>query len=488
MRKHGSRFLALTVLAAALATACSSGSGNGEGSVVLQNAQAGPAAVTGTTVQEQSLAASRAFWAKSPAVVVTTPDAVEDALAEGEKLGVPVIVPGSDRSELVAEITRLGATHVLALAGAERDGATLGSATVVTEAGDLPRIEEAKADRKTAVLAKDEKSMDPFTRAAVEITGASVVLVPSGDPRTDPAVVEELADLEPTRVVAAGDTFGSPEAAAGLVATAATGTEGPGGGQLVLPGKRYVALYGHPGSPQLGVLGEQDLDGAVTRAKEFAARYDKLSEEPVIPTFEIITTVATGGPGPDGNYSNEVDPAVFEPWVKRAQEEGVYVLLDLQPGTTDFLTQARQYESLLKYPNVGLAIDPEWRLQPGQRHLTQIGQVDSAEINETTAWLAQVTRENKLPQKIVVLHQFQNRMITHRDRLDTSHPELALVIHADGHGTHGNKLQTWRTLREDAPEGVHWAWKNFIDEDTPMMTPRQTMTQVDPAPVLISYQ
>lgn len=468
-------------------TGCSAASGNGNGSVVLQSAGAGPAAVTGSTVQEQSLAASRAFWAKSPAVVITTPEGVEDALSEGKKRGIPVIVPGSDRSALVTEVTRLGATHVLALNGAEQGAASLGSATVVTAAGDLPRIREASADTTTAILVEDEESMDPFSRAAAEITGASIVTIPSGDPRTDPEVVEELADLEPTRVVAIGDTFGSAQAAAGLVATAATGTQVPGGGQLVLPGKRYVALYGHPGTPALGVLGEQGLDGAIKRAKQFAGRYEEFSQDPVIPTFEIIASVATSHAG-DGDYSNEVDPSVFEPWIERAQEEDVYVLLDLQPGTDDFLDQAQQYESLLKYPNVGLALDPEWRLKPGQRHMAQIGQVDAAEINETTEWLAELTRDNKLPQKIVVLHQFQNRMITDRDQLDTTHPELALVIHADGHGTHSMKQETWRALRQNAPEGVFWAWKNFIDEDSPTMTPKETMTEVKPAPVLISYQ
>ena len=31
----------------------------------------------------------------------------------------------------------------------------------------------------------------------------------------------------------------------------------PGGGRVVFPGRRLVALYGHPGAPSLGVLGEQ---------------------------------------------------------------------------------------------------------------------------------------------------------------------------------------------------------------------------------------
>lgn len=488
MRKWSSRALGLVVgavLALGLVTACSSS--NGEGTVTLVAPDGAPAAVTATTPQDQAIQASQAFYASSPVVVLTTAEGIEDGAKQAEDLGVPLLVAGGDEKALAAEIDRLGATHVLSLDGAAGDATTIGKATVVTGKGDLPKVNDADKQASTALLVTQEDKVDPFTALAGKVTGATVVAIPSGDPRTDPKAIETLHDLEPTRVVAAGAEFGNGEQAAGLVASAATGIQLPGGGQLVLPGKRYVALYGHPGAPALGVLGEQDLDGAVKLAKEYAAKYDAFSEEPVIPTFEIITTVATGGAGPDGDYSNETDPAVIEQWIKGAQEEDIYVLLDLQPGTDNFLDQAKQYESLLKYPNVGLALDPEWKLKPGQRHLRQIGQVDAAEINATTAWLAQLTRDNGLPQKMVVLHQFQNRMITHRDTLDTSHPELSIVIHADGHGTPSLKLETWNALRQNAPANVSWAWKNFIDEDTPTMTPEQTM-QVKPAPVLVSYQ
>jgi hypothetical protein len=33
-----------------------------------------------------------------------------------------------------------------------------------------------------------------------------------------------------------------------------------------------------------------------------------------------------------------------------------------------------------------------------------------------------------------------------------------------------------------------WGWKNFYDEDQPMLTPEQTVTQVEPVPDLVSYQ
>jgi hypothetical protein len=35
-------------------------------------------------------------------------------------------------------------------------------------------------------------------------------------------------------------------------------------------------------------------------------------------------------------------------------------------------------------PNVGLALDPGWRLGPGQKHRVQLGSVDAAEINRVS--------------------------------------------------------------------------------------------------------
>ena len=174
-------------------------------------------------------------------------------------------------------------------------------------------------------------------------------------------------------------------------------------------------------------------------------------------------------------------------WVDAAGEAGVYVVLDLQPGTTDFLTQAKLYEELLLAPHVGLALDPEWRLEPGQKHLEQIGAVSAAEVNEVSMWLADLTAEHSLPQKVLILHQFSHSMITERQDIDASRPELAITLHADGHGAPGDKLGTYATLQQDLPEGIVMAWKNFYDEDSPMFTPEQTY-EVDPRPWFVSYQ
>jgi hypothetical protein len=297
-----------------------------------------------------------------------------------------------------------------------------------------------------------------------------------------------MAEQQPETVVALGAGFAAEEGLDWKLESAATGEQLPGGGQLLFPGHFIVALYGSPGGGALGVLGEQDLPASIERARDTAAPYESLVQDAtVVPAFEIIVTVASASAGPDGNYSAELPVEDVRPWVEAAGEAGLYVVLDLQPGRTDFLTQAEQYRSLLELPHVGLALDPEWRLRPDQVHLQQIGQVGIDEVNRVVTWLADLTRENDLPQKLMILHQFQVRMVPGREQLDTSRDELALMVHVDGQGSQPAKQDTWRTLRQTEPDEVAWGWKNFYDEDVPMLTPEGTVA-VEPRPDLISYQ
>ncbi len=323
--------------------------------------------------------------------------------------------------------------------------------------------------------------------ATARAAGAQVVLLDNPDPRADSNLIALLGRQEHSHIVALGDRFGAPDRLRQRLAVAATGVELPGGGQVLFPGRRLVALYGHPGTSALGVLGEQPVNEAVERARRVAAEYEALVNEPVVPAFEIIATVASASPGEDGDYSAESSIEHLRPWVDAAREAGIYVVLDLQPGHTDFLTQARRYEELLREPHVGLALDPEWRLAPGQRHMVHIGSVNAAEVNSVVSWLADLTREANLPQKLLILHQFRLSMITDREQVDTGRDEVAVLIHADGHGNPAQKLDTWNILHRNPPPNVWWGWKNFYDEDSPTFSPQQTVA-VEPSPVFISYQ
>ncbi len=278
------------------------------------------------------------------------------------------------------------------------------------------------------------------------------------------------------------------------------GIELPGGGLEIFPDRRIVMLYGHPATHRLGILGEYRLDGAIEAVTALAAEFEATPAVgaadgtatpavPVVPAFEIIATVATRAAGDDEDYSKESTVEELRPWVEAIGDAGGFAVLDLQPGRTDFLTQARRYEELLRLPHVGLALDPEWRLEPDEVHLRQIGSVSAAEVNQVVDYLVDLVREEVLPQKLLVLHQFQPSMLPDRELIATP-PELAVVLHVDGQGPLGAKYGTYDEM-VTAPMGpdqtLWWGWKNFHDEDSPMATPGQT-NAVEPLPMVVSYQ
>jgi hypothetical protein len=353
----------------------------------------------------------------------------------------------------------------------------------------IRRPERATPLKDTVALAVDDAA-HLGSIATARAAGVPVRLLPaaSANPQAHASVVEALHASTATRTLALGAEFAAQPALDWKIRTARSGTQLPGGGQLLFPQHQFVALYGTPSTGVLGVLGEQNAAATVQRARDVAAPFEALTEKTVVPMFEIIATVAAAGAGKDGNFSNELPVDELRPFVDAAAAAGMYVVLDLQPGRTDFLTQAKLYQPLLELPNVGLALDPEWRLGADQVPLRQIGSVSASEVNTVTRWLADLINEKGLPQKMFVLHQFRPAMVSDRLSLDLSRPEIAVLIHADGQGGQGDKQATWANLHRDAPAGVHWGWKNFYDEDLPVLTPEQTVRAVSPAPDLITYQ
>lgn len=452
-----------------------------------------PAPVTALDAADAAhlaVAAGELFFRTAPAVVLATsvvPAATEAAVGHGVPLLLAPADPAIDPAGVADEVRRLQArTLLVADEGAARWVGRHLADLAATPPEEAPELAPPPPPADVLVLHSD----DPAAAAAVataRAAGARLHVMAAPDPRADPDLVAGLAAGVPDRVVAVAGAAGPAGRLAARLAVAATGVELPGGGQVLFPGRRMVALYGNPTTPALGVLGEQDVAASVARARQLAAEYQPFSAEPVVPAFEIITTVASTAPGADGDYSAESEVELLRPYVDAARDAGIYVVLDLQPGRADFLGQARRYEELLVQPHVGLALDPEWRLGPGQVHLAQIGSVSAAEVNAVAGWLAALTRERALPQKLLLLHQFRTSMITERERLDTSHDELAVMIHADGFGAPGDKLATWEALRAGAPPGVVWGWKNFYDEDAPLLSPEQTLA-VSPDIRFVSFQ
>ena len=257
----------------------------------------------------------------------------------------------------------------------------------------------------------------------------------------------------------------------------------PLGGTQIFPKYRIVTYYGTAGGGPLGVLGSEPPDQIATKLDAAAAPY-ATPDRKVQPTMELIVTIADGSPGPDGNYSHQIDQGLAWEYLKAARAHHQLLVLDIQPGSGDFLTAVQAWEPLLNQPDVGLALDPEWRMPPGVAPGQQIGHVEAPEVNAVSDWLAGVVRAHRLPQKLFVLHQFTESMIGDIGAV-VLHPELATVQHIDGFGDQANKIAKYTGLQRAAQ--FHLGFKVFYTEDIAPLTPADVL-RLQPQPEYVSYQ
>jgi hypothetical protein len=440
------------------------------------------AVVDASTPATRAIEAGRALFAASSGVVLAPEgDAVaqRSAATTAERLHAPLLLVGASARPVEAEAHRLGATWSVGFGAGTR------------LPGLRARSRGAPAQRTTprpvVVLAVDPAA-DVAALATARAAGARIVPVRSTDLPADAAAVQAVSRARSARVVLIGAAFAQAEDLAWAVAAVRTGWTYPGGTQRAFDGRSlHIALYGTPSDRALGVLGQQGEAATIARARSLSSQYAALTDRTVSPLLEVIATVAAGGPTDDDDYSSEPAPSRLEPYVDTALAAGVPVILDLQPGRSDFLAQAKAYASLLEKPGVGLALDPEWRLGPKQKPLVQIGRVSAAEVNRTSAWLADLVRAKRLPPKPFVLHEFRLTMLQDRGDIVVDRPQLDTLIHVDGQGSQPDKQATWRAVRSGAPK-VGWGWKDFLTKDHPVLTPKQTLDQVHPTPDLITYQ
>jgi len=280
-----------------------------------------------------------------------------------------------------------------------------------------------------------------------------------------------------------GDTTGSVKKATATPAPMKL-AELPGGGRTILPGKRVVGFYGHPAARQLGILGIGKPDLAGQRLLRQVKPYERKTR-PVLPAMELLATIATAAPGEDGKYRTRTTGKVIRRYLEAARKVDAILLLDIQPGKADFFTETTRLEKYLKEPDVGLALDPEWRVSGSQVPGKVIGSVSSREVNATTAWLDQLVQRRKLPQKLVVIHQFTNDMVRNKSKLQ-ERKGLAIVLNADGFGDRAVKESKYHAFTK-GPTRFHDGFKLFYEEDVGLMTPKQVL-RLKPPPDFVVYE
>jgi hypothetical protein len=258
----------------------------------------------------------------------------------------------------------------------------------------------------------------------------------------------------------------------------------PGGGRRLFPDRRVVAFYGNPRDDELGALGIGTPRQAGRRLVAQAKHYNKKSR-PALPAMELISTVATAAPGPSGLYRDRVSFARIRSYLTAARAIDALLVLDIQPGRGQFGPEIERLRPFLTQPDVGLALDPEWHVGPGELPGKVIGSTDADVVNAAATYLAKLVRAGNLPEKLLIVHRFTDDMIARADRLRPV-AGVQTVVNVDGFGANSVKIAKYESFVATAPR-MRRGVKLFYKEDVKTMTPKQVLAMT-PRPDVVVYE
>ena len=203
-----------------------------------------------------------------------------------------------------------------------------------------------------------------------------------------------------------------------------------------------------------------------------------------MPALELIAVVAAADPEEGGRYNLRQSDTVIRRYLKAARKAKALLILDIQPGRSDFFTETKRLRKWLKEPDVSLALDPEWRMGPDEVPGQVIGSVSAQEINVTTDWLNKLTKREKLPQKLVLIHQFTDDMVPEKEIKERS--ELSIVLNVDGFGTQSLKVAKYKEFTKQAHRPPP-RLQALLQGGPDTMTPAAVM-RLQPRPDVVVYE
>ncbi|NLJ47020.1 MAG: hypothetical protein GX430_10705 [Treponema sp.] len=255
----------------------------------------------------------------------------------------------------------------------------------------------------------------------------------------------------------------------------------------VLANSDIVSFYGHPSSKRMGILGEYPKEKLAGLLTGYAQLFDAANgDRDVVPAFHLIY----GTCWPEGEIGY-LSASQVDEYVRFAAERGMLVFLDHQIGKYSVEESVRRLLPFLRYPNVHLALDPEWRpLSP----MKEIWYVTADEVNRAQELIQAYLVEHGLPGiRVLVVHQFTEKMIRDRPRVRSDFDRVLLVHVMDGFGNPALKRNSY-AFNSRAANLPLKGFKLFFRSgypgagfDDPLMTPGEVM-ELAPAPVLIMYQ
>ena len=256
--------------------------------------------------------------------------------------------------------------------------------------------------------------------------------------------------------------------------------------ESILLNNDILAFYGHPRSKNMGILGRHSKEELSEKLSSLAAEYREAGGRNIRKAFYIIF----GTVWPEGEIGI-IQESLLREYVEFALENDILIFIDHQIGRYSPADSIKRMLPWLKYPNVHLALDPEWRTT---RPMQEIGMVSADELNQVQRIMEDYMTENRIPgERLLVIHQFNYRMISNREKVESGFSGVRLVHCADGFGPPSMKRSTYafNALAENMPVKAFKLFYNFgipgAGYDYPLMTPKEVF-DLSPRPYIIMYQ
>jgi hypothetical protein len=270
-----------------------------------------------------------------------------------------------------------------------------------------------------------------------------------------------------------------------VAAAQGDGTQGPNLEPL-LPGNRILSYYGFPGNELMGILGEHDKETLLAILRDQLVEYEAAdNSRPWLLAFEVIASVAQRDPGADGMYIAYAARDVIQEYVDFTAANDLLLILDVQFGRKTVSQEIDAVREWLVYPHVHLAIDPEFSIDEGQTPGIDLGRIDAADVRTAQDLLAAIVRENGIPPKLLIVHQFNLFSLTNRDLIEQI-PDVQFVLEVDGWGGPDAKRDTYAVVGGSVPHEFY-GFKLWYRQDVPLMTAAEVMA-LNPPPDIVIYQ
>ena len=305
--------------------------------------------------------------------------------------------------------------------------------------------------------------------ALVAACTSSVTPAASPTANSGPLIAEAVTQQPVATVVAATATAVATAPIAPTATPASTPTPQPtptpAAATSALEGKTWLTIYGRAFQvgPILGRLANyKNLDEMAAEVNPWIAEIKKVNGgKEVVPVIHLIYAMAIPCEADDPCllYLDTAGEDIINDYIKPAQARGWQVILDTQTGrsTPELEVERMIKRGYLDYPNVHVAIDPEFKVHPGEDLPgIPIGQLQASSLNNVQQRLDEFVAEKKLPtKKVLMVHQFGDPnvndgnpdMVLNKKSIKTF-KNVEMVWDADGFGAPPSKTRKYNLITD----------------------------------------